>query len=309
MLVWDPLFDHLEKNRRQSILWISPFIQSDAIERLLEANSHSGLQVITRWNAQDLISGVSNIEVYNTLKELGVPLYINPSIHVKLLVFEKDEAFLSTGNITKKGMGLGSKTNIEAGCDCILSNEDWHRIQQLLDESIRVDDVIYEQAVVYIENNRDKRPPLPDLNFKSAGGTKEFSRTSLPSTQTPELLWEFYDRGKFVESKAPYVHDLQLYGITNQGLNQNQFFEILGLEFRNHPFVSAIVSHIREHRELRFGAVNAWITQKCSDKPVPFRWELKPATNTLYNWLQYFVNEISWDVPGKRSMIIRWNGQ
>ena len=64
---------------------------------------------------------------------------------------------------------------------------------------------------------------------------------------------------------------------------------------------------IKNERSARFGQVNEWITELCSDKPTPYRWELKSSTNKLYDWLDYFFDEISWDVPGRHSQVIYWD--
>lgn len=69
-----------------------------------------------------------------------------------------------------------------------------------------------------------------------------------------------------------------------------------------------LVEFIKEQKSARFGAVNDWIHSKCSDVPLPYRWEIKENTNILYNWLDYFFDEIRWDVPGVRSQVIYWEG-
>jgi hypothetical protein len=53
--------------------------------------------------------------------------------------------------------------------------------------------------------------------------------------------------------------------------------------------------------------VNDWIYQHCSDVPLPYKWEMKRNTNFLYNWLSYFYDEITWDIPGSHSQVIYWD--
>jgi hypothetical protein len=65
---------------------------------------------------------------------------------------------------------------------------------------------------------------------------------------------------------------------------------------------------IKKEKNARFGLVNEWLQQNCSDKPTPYRWELKATTRCLYDWLAYFFPEISWDRPSY-SMILRWSPQ
>ena len=305
-LFWTPLFDHIPEVGENCILLISPFIQRRAIERLIENIEESdSLQVVARWNPSDIVSGVSNLEVYPYLDDLGIPLYINSRIHLKLTIFEDDNAFHSSANVTHRGLGIGDESNIEVGCQVRLSGNDWHRIHELLETSVRVDDAIFDQAKKYLAENKDKRPPLPKLQYKSKQASKEFSRHSLPFAQNPDLLWDYYDADEFDGSRANFAHDLVLYSVQDPGLGREEFLDRLELNFKRHPFIKSVAGLIEREGSLRFGAVNDWITGKCTDKPVPFRWEIKPATNRLYDWLEYFFDEISWDRPN-HSQVIYW---
>ena len=306
-LNWTPLAEHLLNSGENCILMISPFIQKPAIQGLIERFEDSNsLQVVTRWNPSDIVSGVSDLEIYPYLEELGVPLYLNRRIHLKLTIFETDNAFHTSANVTNRGLGIGEDPNVEVGCQVRLSGNDWLRIHDLLRNSVRVDDSIYEQANRYLDENKEKRPPLPRLEYRSKQGSREFSRHSLPFVQNPELLWDYYSEDQFEGSRANFVHDLVLYSIREPELNREEFFEQLEANFKSHPFVRSVAELVEREGSLRFGVVNEWITEECTDKPVPFRWEMKPATNRLYDWLEFFFDEISWNVLGQRSQVIRW---
>ena len=306
-LHWTPISKHLLNAGENCILLISPFIQKPSIQGLIENFKDSdSLQVVTRWNPSDIVSGVSDLEVYPYLEELGLPLYINSRIHLKLTIFENDNAFHTSANVTNRGLGIGENPNIEVGCQVRLSGNDWLRIHDLLESSVRVDDSIYDQAKRYLDENKEKRPPLPILTYRSKQGSKEFSRHSLPFVQSPESLWDYYSVDQFEGSRANFVHDLVLYSVQKPGLNREEFLEQLKANFKRHAFIRSVAGFVEREGHLRFGAVNNWITEKCTDKPVPFRWEMKPATNRLYDWLEFFFDEISWDRPN-HSQVIYWN--
>lgn len=305
-LCWSPVFDEIADIGGGCSLLIAPFIQRDALESLLDRFETEKLQVITSWTAKSLAAGVSDPEVYQTLKQIRVPLYINEDIHLKLFVFDDDVAFHTSANITSKGLGIAEDCNIEIGCKIQLALNDWLQINTLLENSMAVDDAVYQKARAYTDENKNTAPPLPPLNLPAAGGVHPFSRQSLPQCKSPEELWLFYDSGELADSpRSACMHDLWLYGIIEAGMSKEEFLERLGDSFRKHPFTVAIVSYLQEYNELRFGSVNNWITQNCSDRPTPSRWELKPATNRLYNWLARFFVEITWSQPN-RSQIMRW---
>jgi hypothetical protein len=306
-LHWTPLFESIIRIGGQCNLLIAPFIQTEALKALLRHFDSSKLQVITSWTAVNLAAGVSDPGVYVVLKELNVPLYIHPDIHLKLFVFENDVAFHTSANITAKGLGLAPNCNIEIGCCLTLNLSDWLGINEILETSCRVTDLMHALARQYAVENKHRQAPLPALVLPTNEGVHPFSRLALPQCPSPEELWKFYSTGAVVGApRATYMHDLWLYKITNANLSKEQFFHQLGVSFQAHPFVKALVSHVKERKTLHFGAVNAWIASNCSDRPTPLRWELKPATSRLYNWLEILAKGISWQRPN-HSQILLWN--
>tara|TARA_Y100000588_G_scaffold107970_1_gene118307 strand:- start:9852 stop:10826 length:975 start_codon:yes stop_codon:yes gene_type:complete len=314
-LVWTPTYDYvaqkIRENKRLELI-IAPYIKREALKQLLdECEDLSNLKVIVRWDAQDIIAGVSDIEIYEDLRAKGIPLYRHPSIHLKMLVFNQNWAFHTSGNITQSGLGLRANPNIEVGAQIQLGTKDWIEIHKLLEQAVLIDDELYEKAFEYKEANKSKPDPLPPLDLEPTDD-KAFSRFSLPAVQSPEKLYEIYqDPDAFKnddELFSAFVHDISLYEIAS-GLGEEQFLGQLGINFRKHPFSQAISEFVKESGSARFGEINQWITDQCSDNPTPYRWEIKETTNKLYDWLDYFFEEITWDVPGARSQVIYWKGK
>jgi hypothetical protein len=308
-LIWSPTYKYVVDriyHHKQLRLLIAPFVKLDALKTLLEAcEDTSDLSIIVRWRGSDLVSGVSDTSIYPYLKERRVPLYIHQSIHLKLMIFDDSLAFHTSGNITQRGLGLYPQHNIEIGCQVEINHSDWRHIYEILNQSRRVDDDVYNAVCKYRDENLSKSPPIPQMNLP-ADIEKQFSMLSLPSSESPEELFHSYQSPGCEDSDiAAFVHDLILFDLPT-GLERVAFFQFLETRFREHPFIQAIVEFIRGAGTARFGLVNKWITDNCSDRPTPYRWELKSITRRLYDWLDYFYQEISWDVPGAHSMVIRW---
>lgn len=309
-LVWGPTHGYLSSQiaaRNRLRLLIAPFVQVDALSSLVNVcPDTSHLQVIARWAGPDILTGVADLAIYPYLKERRISLYLNDRIHLKLYVFDGSSAFHTSGNITQKGLGLSPHSNTEVGCLVRLHMRDWEQILRILQESLRVDDAVYEQALQYLGAHERQPHSAAQLQLRPTAD-KRFSILSLPASPSPTCLYDFYnaaDDERHDEMTAASVHDLLLYQIP-EGLEKEAFFTTLRARFRAHPFICAIVALIKEHQSARFGLVNAWLQQECSDKPTPYRWELKENTRTLYTWLEYFFEEISWDRP-RYSMVIRW---
>lgn len=311
-LVWTPIIDYIQERMDDHgalLLAISPFIKLDALKLLIEkCEDTSAMQVVVRWQPIDIVTGVSDLEIFDWLDSRGIPLYRHPDIHLKLLVFSRNWAFHTSGNITRRGLGVADDSNIEVGAQIRLELEDWVQIETLISGARRVDSELLRLLQDYLDTNSDTVDELPPLELPKPANLS-FSRASLPACESPESLLRSYvtpDLHATVDASAfPAVaHDLALYGVPI-GLAPDEVHERLRAGFRSHPFVAAIIDEIRHAGSLRFGTVNAWITEHCSDRPTPYKWELKQVTSRLYNWLSYFYEEITWDRPNY-SQIIRW---
>lgn len=311
-LVWSPVFKVLEEKVRGGddiIIIIVPFAKVTALKQLhWVQTSKQKIKVVCRWAPQDLVSGVSDLEVYTYLREQGCELYLNPTVHLKLYIFEDNVAFNTSGNLTLRGLGYSEHANIEVGNMVQLSPADWASIFGIIEASRRVDDAIFERYTQYVQSKPsvlEEGPPV-DLLVNS----KIYTISSLPATETPQRLAEYYfaaSREKWTTDEIRRaIHDLVIFGI-NSGLSDAAFDKRLGEAFRKTPFVAEFVEFLRVNGSLRFGAVNDWLHQKCEDVPLPYRWELKANTRSFYNWLAwYFAPDITWDVPGQRSQVIYW---
>lgn len=310
-LVWTPTYQYVAEKIREKkklLFLIAPFIKREPLKRLLnECQDLSELQVIARWDPDYIVKEVTDLEIYEDLKQLGIPLYHHPHIHLKMLVFNQSWAYHSSGNVTMNGLGLSNQPNIEVGAQIRLEEKDIIELQKLLAGAVVIDDEHYEKALEYKRDNPSPRTSLPPFEIKPQTD-KAFSRLSLPAVQSPEKLYEIYLKPEAYRDDEDlydaYVHDVILYDIAH-GLNREEFFHHLTANFKGQAFVEAVAAFIQSEGSIHFGGMNAWITEHCSDNPTPRRWEIKSTTNRLYDWLAYFFNEITWDRP-KHSQVIYW---
>ena len=309
-LVWNPACAALEdllKGGDSLSLLIAPYIKKEALERLIRSpKAFRNLRVIVRWRPGDLVAGVADLEVYKYLRSLGVPLYYNHAIHLKLFVFESNRCLAISANITQKGLGFVQNGNIEAGALVKLDLQDWKKIHCILAQSKIVDNRIYESLLQYV-NATASPPQLPPFTWPEEN-PKTYTISSLPAAAGPAWLADFYfnpDSGKFTpEEVRRAAHDLALFDVPS-GLTQTEFNQRLGERFCHTPFVTDFVEFLKAEKSLRFGAVTVWIQNKCDDVPLPYRWEIKEITRIFYDWLDHFIPEITWGRPNY-SQVIYW---
>ena len=74
--------------------------------------------------------------------------------------------------------------------------------------------------------------------------------------------------------------------------------------------------HRLQEQEIRSGvdsensyvmAGKGWIHNNCSDKPALRRKNPTLTIQALYRWLDYFFEEITWDVPGAYFQVTYWD--
>jgi hypothetical protein len=311
-LVWQPL--HAAMDERASsgdrLFWVvAPFVKLDALERLFESTRPAaGLKVVSRWRPGDLVARVSDLEVFDYLKSKGCELYVNQQIHMKLYAFESNVAMSTSANLTLRGLGYVTLdvANIEVGSEVELSSKDWINLYRVVRGSRVMTAELYARYRDYVQAN----PKLPEVSAAPdlLGPTKIFTLASLPATDSPEALEEFYFNPTAFRQRSEAVRrayqDLATFEIP-AGLTRAEFAAALGDAFCGSPFVVKFVDHLRAERSLRFGAVTAWIHEHCEDVPLPYRWEIKSNTHAFYNWLAHFVPEVTWNRP-HHSQVIYW---
>jgi len=311
-LVWSPIGHRLVSRCEDEggmRLLIAPFVQREAFRHLLDRlSSHSDLKVITRWNASDLASGASDPFVFEECRDRHVALYLHPTVHLKLVTMGSGLCFCGSANITASGLGLHDHGNVEAGTWACIGPEDWRRVYEIVNLSRLVDQAAFEAAVAYRDRFLHAAPPLPPLELPPSPPS-DLTLSSLPATLEPEdvlALVAGVEAGLGADADVNrQMHDLVHFGVSWKG-DRDAFLRDMGERFLSQAFVREVIEHVRTAGSLRFGEMAAWIHSRCRDVPVPFRWEVKEATRSLYNWLAFYVPEISWSVPGQRSQVIVW---
>ena len=286
-LIWSPIYAELEKKlklQKGVILIICPFIQTDALNKIIEyCPNLEDLKIITRWNKEDLVSGVSDIKIYNLLNSKGAKLYINQHIHLKLFIFPDNTVFTTSANVTNQGLGLSNNNNVETGCFLQLNRSDYVQIETLIEHSKEVTSEIFNICENYIKVNKDNQGSLPPLILPER---KSFSINSLPNIETPQALYELYKRdskNQNHEISIKYNGDLNKYKI-KENLDENLFFSTLSNAFLTQNLILEFIEYLKINRICYFGEAVEWFHNKCSDKPVPYRVTVKDKVKNVLSW-------------------------
>jgi hypothetical protein len=97
---WKKLFADAASLKRLNLKIICPFIQFNPISRLLNTGTLTSVRVITRLNAEDFLSGVSDPRALRLILENGGAIRCVKRLHTKLYIFNNKKAFVTSANLT-----------------------------------------------------------------------------------------------------------------------------------------------------------------------------------------------------------------
>ena len=252
--------------------------------------------------------GVSDLSVYELLKSEGIPLYINYQLHSKVFRFSDGSLICGSGNATSPGLGLSELNNIETAALVLKTTlRDELEFKKLRDSCLRVDDDIYSEFCQAVS----KCPPQPPIQSGDADIYERYRDdnlyllSDLPATSRPsDLIRGIRDSERISSLSEQMVIDCVTFGV-DESMSSKNAIDQLSAGFRSSQFVRVVVEEIRKEGSMSFGAMTSFVHRYCRDVPAPYRSEVKRTVKKLYNWLCYFFEDLSWDIPGARSQVIR----
>jgi len=304
---WEPSFQSLSEVGGELRFIISAFIKISALEELCEKlNLQPGVNLVVRWRPEDIKSGVSDLEVFQFAKRKGFKLYRNKNLHSKLFVYENNRAFLTSGNLTGRGLGEQENRNLEVGAVVDFQPSDWGKVFEIIENSMEVT----EEMVAWLQEHAspggatESIPPEPDWEKDES-----FAISDFPATQSPNEFFEFYlaEVGSLTPSQRSSLEQDRSTFKVPSGLSKEQLWQRLEISLRGQKYVKHILQWVERESSLRFGELVRWAHNNCQDRPVPYRKDVKTYLNHLYDWMEELLPEVSWHVPGQRSQILRWN--
>lgn len=288
----------------------SAYIKTNVIEKLNNENKIN--QIIVRWEINDLVNNVSDLDLFQYCKIHNIKLFRNTRLHLKAIINNKNEVIFGSSNYTNNGMAIGDIFNFELNSDIqLLSSQDLFYLNKILKESEYIDDNKFEKIKNEVEKYKHLKINIPELPSEKSVIDK-FLISQLPMSKSIESLYEFYKNGKFdtIENQNCFIHDLTLFDIDDFDMTFDSFIIFLTNRFNENIFIKTLKSFIKNERNssLRYGGVVDWIHENTTTVPTPLNWEIKKMeiVNILYYWITTFDKEFKVTIPGQRSEVITY---
>ena len=159
LLNQNELLDHVKNECSEDtkeIILCSAFLKKNVLIELEEVlNLAKNVKVYVRWQDLDLLSRVSDLEIYDVCKKNRWELYFNNKLHAKFFMIDGRHLFLGSSNYTLSGTGRGNK-NIEWNKLTILEDYEMLELKKSISLSVPVTDDIYGE----LKDKIDQLEPL-----------------------------------------------------------------------------------------------------------------------------------------------------
>tara|TARA_B100001057_G_scaffold252078_1_gene252347 strand:- start:15 stop:992 length:978 start_codon:yes stop_codon:yes gene_type:complete len=293
----------LERANNEVII-LSAFVKSIGINWLEEKLKNKNIKctIISRWKKNDLAEGSSDLECYLLSKKNNWKFKVLKDLHAKIMLVDQKELFIGSPNLTGKGMYLIPVPNKEMGVKLEANENDVKIITSLVDESILVDDEIFESLLKWKNSlTKIEKPSYPDFpkNIKDKFNEKynKLWVHNFPWVTAEELLKAF-------PINENIKHDLELFGLQKDNLEKN----IIKNNLLNSKIYFWLINQIKkqENHEIYFGNLSSIIHNSLLDDPKPYRKNIKELQSNLYSYIKYFLEDnIIIDVPYEKSERLR----
>lgn len=279
---------------------ISAFCKESAMS-FIEANIKNKLsekKLMVRFLLSDILSGATDLSLYEFCKSHGWRLYIRFDLHAKTYIFDKKRCILGSANMTSNGIGLNTHWNFELSSFTDINDSDLIKINKLFDDSILMTDELYS---------------LMKSEYNTVIQKSESVHSKAKWTNSIEALFK------------PTIDVLFTYDFPSTphpDYNDIKSFEFL--EFKHVPTVDELKEAFRwskpflwlyslidnlPDKTVYFGTVSSKLHNIVINDPKPYRKEVKEILANLLGWIKTLeIETINIDCPNHSQRIRIVNG-
>lgn len=276
---------------KEEIVVISAFVKMKGVEWLLsKSNPKVKKTIYSRWTADDLLSGASDLSCYKLAKQHSIKFFINQSLHSKVIIIDKSFFIIGSQNLTSRGLGLISNPNFETGIIIEQTEGDLYKLKSIFDNSTVLDDILFNEISNWIEEN-----------------SKNFNKITFPFSisnkikQDLENLW-------VLDFPLINFNDFENNLSSDESDHLKEIFNFNSIDnFKKHK--DALIKNSKIYKwlllilkkndnSLYFGKLSEIIHNAIKDDPKPYRKSIKELQNNLYSFLKIIEDkEIFFDQP------------
>ena len=291
-------------NAKEEIIILSAFVKIKGVNWLVDKISRKKINctIISKWDQNDLAQGASDLECYEICKKEGWQFKVLKNLHAKIILIDTKELFIGSPNLTAKGMSLTPVPNKEMGVKLEANQNDIKIINNLVEESILIDDKIYKDfqdwktSLPKIENPSYPEFPV-ELKNKLDENYEKLWVHNFPWCTAEELI-----NKKEIDENIQ--HDLELFGLDKDSRQKN----LIKISLLNSKIYFWLINQIKnqKNQEIYFGNLSSIIHNSLLDDPKPYRKNIKELQANLYSFIKFFLEDsVIIDIPYEKSERLR----
>lgn len=277
---------------KDSVHILTAFCKKDALE-FIDNNISLNITnkyLLVRFLLSDLLSGATDIEIFEYSKVRGWKLFVRFDLHAKTYLFDKKRCIIGSANLTRNGLELNDNGNYEIACLDSIDESENAKIINLFNSAIEVDESIFE---------RMKQQYNESVVSKSVSNCWSKDIVSLMRTDICVFFpYDFPDARDYKEYLGLEIYFLDLGGDWTIDQLKKQL-----MTCKSYRWLKELVS--KNNGEMYFGSVISELHDLFINDPKPFRKEIKQLFGNLLEWIiDLDIQEIVIDRP-KYSQRIR----
>lgn len=292
MRVLGDLLEALCNEAEREVVLVAPFIKTESLRHLItNLKSDVELHCVTRWRPEEIVAGVSDLEVWCLLREREKSaLWLRTDLHAKYYRADDAPCLVGSANLTQSALGWSMQPNLEILVpipQLSLANFEL----QLFSGCIKVNEMLYRHMQTVVAQMPDivrlpSHLPLPTLDL-TEGTARVPLEAWIPTLRHPANLFLAYS-GQLdtlgSASQRAALLDLDALQIPPM-LEKKAFEQYVGAMLLQKPIIQAIDEFVVIAR--RFGAVTNLLSHLPCHQNTDFN--ATYAWQTLMRWLLFFL--------------------
>lgn len=232
------------KKAERSVLIVAPFIRSEALSRLIKTvPTEIETTVVTRWRLSDLLSGASDLDVYDLAQMFGFSLYVRHDLHAKYFAVD-DRCLVGSANVTLTALGWKDPANLELLTAVSRTSDRMREFEDLLMAGSVVVSAAQHKRLKDLLEKLKESPTLnsDDKMIKELGSLPP---DWIPKSRNPEELYSAYAGNPDVMHTAIETMNEEI-GILSviPGLDEDGFREFVATSIIQTPLISRVMNRI-----------------------------------------------------------------
>ena len=286
------------------VVILSAYVKVIGVEWLKEKLINKDIKcvIIARWDKSDIAQGSSDLNCYKICKDNNWQFRILKDLHAKIMLVDDKDLFIGSPNLTGHGMSLIPVSNKEMGVKLDATPSDINIVNNLIEESVIIDDAIFEQLKLW----KDKLPEIKKQSFPSFPKiVNEKIQESFDKIWVHNFPWSTADELLNLKNIDENIkHDLELFGLLKDELNKEKIKDSL-IKSKIYKWLIGQIKK-QKNQEIYFGNLSSIIHDSLLDDPKPYRKNIKDLQSNLYGYVKFFLNDkIIIDIPYEKSERLR----